>query len=91
MKVKMNSKYRLAAGVQVREEDFGLLFYQMNDPKLHFLASGKILGEDFFQGEMTLYAWMERDTGQPGMKVQTAEAIGKALKQLTRKGVIVEC
>lgn len=85
------TKYVLALGTQVREEDFGLLFYQMNGPRLHFVASGSLLREDFFRGEMTLEAWMDTLTGQPGKKAQETEAISQALKQLTRKGVIVEC
>jgi len=87
----MNKRYTLAAGTQVREEDFGLLFYQMNGPRLHFVACGSLLREAFFRGQMTLASWMDTLAGLPDQKIQEAGAISGALKQLTRKGVIVEC
>lgn len=87
----MNKRYTLAKGTQVREEDFGLMFYQMKGPMLHFVASGNFLSEEFFQGEMTLEAWMDTLTGTQENKVQKAEAVNKALEKLTHQGVIVEC
>jgi putative mycofactocin binding protein MftB len=87
----MNKRYTLAKGTQVREEDFGLLFYQKNGPRLHFVASGSLLSEDFFIGKMTLEEWMGASDGLPDNRVQAAEAVGRALEQLTHKGVIVEC
>ena len=50
----MAAKYKLAPGSQVREEDFGLLFYTQQGPGLHFVSSGDLLGEDFFLGRQTL-------------------------------------
>ncbi|MDY7036296.1 MAG: mycofactocin biosynthesis chaperone MftB, partial [Thermodesulfobacteriota bacterium] len=44
-------KYILAPGTQVREEDFGLLFYTMTGPRLYFLSSGTLLADSFFQGK----------------------------------------
>jgi len=87
----MNKRYTLAAGTQVREEDFGLLFYQMNGPKLHFVASGNLLTEGFFRGEKTLEAWIDAVEGFPEKNGPEAEAIARALKQLKLKGVIIEC
>lgn len=89
--ISMNKRYTLANGTRVREEDFGLLFYQMNGPRLHFMASGYFLKESFFQGEMTLEAWVDRLTGTQEGKNQEAGALGRALEQLKNKGVIVEC
>ena len=89
--VDMNKRYSLAKGTQVREEDFGLLFYQMNGPRLHFMASGSFLSEDFFQGEMTLKEWMGMPEKMLQNRVQEVEALGRALKRLSHKGVIVEC
>ena len=43
-------RVKLAPGSQVREEDFGLLFYTQQGPALYFVSSGDLLGEDFFQG-----------------------------------------
>jgi len=87
----MDKYYKLAAGTQVREEDFGLLFYQMNGPRLHFVASGNLLTEGFFQGKMTLEAWMDAREGLPEIKPQATKAFAEALHKLTQKGVIVEC
>ena len=87
----MHKRYKLAHGTQVREEDFGLLFYQMNGPRLHFVASGNFLDAEFFQGEVTLEDWMDSLTGIRAAKVQALEALTKALKHLTHKGVVVEC
>jgi putative mycofactocin binding protein MftB len=86
----MEKRYLLAKGTQVRKEDFGLLFYQMNGPRLHFVASGNLLGEAFFQGKITLQAWMDSLTGIQGEKGREAKALSRALKHLTDKGVIVE-
>ena len=87
----MNKRYTLASGTQVREEDFGLLFYQMDGPWLHFVASGRLLSEDFFQGKVTLGAWCDTIAGDRAKKGQAPEAIARALQQLTSKGVIIEC
>ena len=87
----MNKRYTLGAGTQVREEDFGLLFYQMNGPRLHFVACGRLLTEDFFQGTMTLETWFDTFAGDREKKRSASEAIARALKQLTLKGVIIEC
>jgi len=89
--VEMDKHYKLAAGVQVREEDFGLLFYQMKGPRLHFVASGRLLAEDFFRGEMTLAAWMGRKHGCNGDIDGKLEMVATALRQLKSKGVILEC
>ena len=87
----MKERYTLANGTQVREEDFGLLFYQMNGPRLHFVASGGLLSEDFFEGNMTLGEWMGMSDNQPKNRIQEAQTLSRALKRLTDKGVIIEC
>ena len=50
-------RYRLAPGTQVREEDFGLLFYTKKGPRLFFLKCGRLLELDFFKGEASLAQW----------------------------------
>ena len=42
-------RYKLAPGTQVREEDFGLLFYTMRGPRLFFLKCGRLLEPGFFE------------------------------------------
>ncbi|MCJ7687179.1 MAG: mycofactocin biosynthesis chaperone MftB [Desulfobacteraceae bacterium] len=90
MKPKKDLKYVLASGTQVREEDFGLLFYTMRGPRLYFLSSGQLLGSSFFQGELTLdqYGRLKGEEPPPGGRT---EGIKKVLEQLRGKGVILEC
>lgn len=83
-------KYKLAPGTQVREEDFGLLFYTMVGPRLYFLRSGSLLGSDFFCGEQTLEQWLE-DHSQVEHIDTTAQYIAKGLSGMIEKGVILEC
>jgi putative mycofactocin binding protein MftB len=83
-------KYKLAPGTQVREEDFGLLFYQMQGPRLYFLSSGKHLREDFFFGDKTLPALLHGSDASPESIKDIAAKIEKALSELAGKGVIVE-
>ncbi len=45
------SGYRLADGVQVRREKFGLLFYDYRGPRLYFVPSQDLVGDDFFNGK----------------------------------------
>ena len=89
MKPKKNPKYVLASGTQVREEDFGLLFYTMRGPRLYFLSSGQLLDGSFFQGELTFEQWVRLKDEESLPKGRT-EGIRKVLEQLTDKGVIIE-
>jgi len=90
MKPKKDLKYVLASGTQVREEDFGLLFYTMKGPRLYFLSSGSLLTRSFFEGKMSLDQWIEMDGKGPAPE-NRMEEIKKVLGQLTDKGVILEC
>lgn len=84
-----DNKYMLSTGVQVRKEDWGLLFYNMNGPLLFFLSSGDLLDCDFFNGELTLRMIEKRFNG--GCVASGAFlALKKSLERLKRKGVIVE-
>ena len=85
------SKYKLARGAQVREEDFGLLFYNMNGPRLYFLASGDLLREEFFQGHISLDAWIDKSSPPPIDITTRILSLKKSLKILADKGVIIEC
>lgn len=85
-----NSRYKLARGSQVREEDFGLLFYRMNGPRLYFISSGDFLSPDFFKGEVSLKEWLDKGSRN---NIDDAGISGliKILDQLKEKGVIIEC
>jgi len=84
----METYYKLAPGVQVREEDFGLLFYKMKGPRLFFLPSKNLLEEGFFQQKISLRNLLfQRKEHVPE---NTLEILHKALHQLIKKGVILE-
>ena len=78
MKRKKNPKYVLASGNQVREEDFGLLFYTMRGPRLYFLSSGQLLGPSFFEGKLSLERWVEMN-GKGPAPLNRMEEIRKVL------------
>lgn len=82
-------RYRLCRGTQVREEDFGLLFYTMAGPKLYFLSSGETLNPSFFDGEHTLGQWV--GAGGVCVSVKKLQSLEKRLRSLAEKGVIFEC
>ncbi|MEW6349435.1 MAG: mycofactocin biosynthesis chaperone MftB [Thermodesulfobacteriota bacterium] len=85
------SAYRLRDGVQVRQEKFGLLFYDYRGPKLHFLPSGDLIGETFFLGKQTATELAEsiraERGGSPG---STMRFVTRVLDMLRSKGLIHE-
>lgn len=91
MESMMKTRYILAPGTQVREEDFGLLFYTMAGPRLYFLSSGTLLEDRFFQGEFTLEQWTRQQADHEPVSKSRILTLKKALEQLKEKGVILEC
>lgn len=90
MNVKLETRYKLAPGSQVRKEDFGLLFYTMAGPRLYFLSCGELLGSGFFNGELTLETEMRQNTGGNSVPNTVLQNLKDSLKQLHEKGVIIE-
>lgn len=84
-------RYKLAPGAQVRKEKFGLLFYRRVGPRLYFLNCGALLGERFFSGEITLEKWMSGHGGEGTASPSQILSLAKNLKELEKKGVILEC
>ena len=84
-------RYKLAAGSQVREEDFGLLFYTMAGPRLYFMSSGDLIGGDFFEGAVTLDQHLILRFGSDSVAEARIPEIKGGLKRLMEKGVIHEC
>jgi putative mycofactocin binding protein MftB len=78
-------------GTQVREEDFGLLFYTVAGPRLYFLSSGQLLDSRFFQDNLTLNQWIEKYAGERSFSEAQILDLKKRLNQLKEKGVILEC
>jgi putative mycofactocin binding protein MftB len=86
-----NLKYRLAPGAQVREEDFGLLFYTQQGPRLYFLSCGSVLNTAFFRGRYSLDEWVAgKGAGEGGLSDSVTQ-IQSTLNQLCQKGVIIGC
>ena len=84
-------RYALSPGTQVREEDFGLLFYTMAGPRLYYLPSGNILRETFFNGKFDLSACLDIFGKTHTLSEKQILSLRQALEQLTEKGVIYEC
>jgi putative mycofactocin binding protein MftB len=82
---------KLTPGAQVREEDFGLLFYTMAGPRLYFLSSGDLIGSDFFEGVMTIEQYIMQRFSQNAVSKTRISKLKTGLTRLTEKGVIVEC
>ncbi|OGP53147.1 MAG: hypothetical protein A2Y65_06580 [Deltaproteobacteria bacterium RBG_13_52_11] len=91
MQSKPETRYKLAPGSQVREEDFGLLFYTMAGPRLYFLSCGGLLDRYFFNGEITLEKWMRHNRGRDAVSKALMLSLINSLNQLKEKGVIIEC
>ena len=91
LQLMIEVKYKLAPGAQIREEDFGLLFYNMHGPRLYFLASGDLLQEDFFQGQTSLEGWVDNNHPLSKDIAMRILSLKKSLKTLADKGVIIEC
>ncbi len=87
----VNYTYILASGTQVREEDFGLLFYSMPGPRLHFISSGNMLESRFFAGKLTIEQWLAERDPLCTFTDQQRSRLVNVLNQLRDKGVIVEC
>jgi putative mycofactocin binding protein MftB len=85
------TRYVLAEGTQVREEDFGLLFYTRSGPRLFFISSGDILDDNFFQGKATLDQWIKLRRTLLSIPDSSTAKLQGALEQLAEKGVIHEC
>jgi putative mycofactocin binding protein MftB len=84
--------YRLQSGVRVRKENFGLLFYCRDGPKLTFVYSGPWIRPEFFSGELTLREWLQRGSlkGSEGKPLGLEVKILRVLSRLVDKGLIVE-
>lgn len=86
----MAARYKLNEGTQVREEDFGLLFYTQSGPRLYFLPSGDALGCAFFESDMSLDQWVTSAPPDPASAAPMLNSLQNALNRLAEKGVIIE-
>jgi putative mycofactocin binding protein MftB len=88
--LRSNKKYRLSSGTQVRQEDFGLLFYTMRGPRLYFLPVGTFFDPSFFESDCALQQWAEQKSRKTTVSEGYLKKIEKSLGQLIDKGVILE-
>ena len=88
---KIEKRYALSSGTQVRKEDFGLLFYTMSGPRLYFLPSSDILPASYFDGKTELNSWLSNYQTSQSLSEKQIRGLAEALAQLVEKGVIHEC
>ena len=91
MDFKKETNFKLSPGTQMRQEDFGLLFYTMGGPQLYFLSSGKLLNSSFFKGNFTLNQWLQMNTELGIVPSARVLELKGTLDQLREKGVLLEC
>jgi putative mycofactocin binding protein MftB len=75
---------RLHPACRVRQEGFGLLFYDSRGPRLLFAETGRLLPTDFFATARSL------DDLPVGLSEQEQRILKKFLSQLLEKGFLRE-
>jgi putative mycofactocin binding protein MftB len=89
MGLQSHMGYKLASGVQVREETFGLLFYNYQGLRLYFVPSEDLIPDNFFNGRQSVSELVESicsHNGWPRAGVQ--DRIIQILIMLEKKGLI---
>ena len=81
--------YKLADGVQVREEKFGLLFYNYWGPRLYFVPSKDLMDVDFFNGRQSVSGLIASICARKRWaRAGVGERIMQVLAKLEDKGLI---
>ena len=87
--MKLNMTYRLSKGVQVRNEVFGLLFYDYRGPRLYFVPSEHLIADSFFDGKQSVATLLDRHgADMPERRQKIHGLLVRTLEQLERKGLI---
>jgi putative mycofactocin binding protein MftB len=88
----LSHSYRLAHSISVREEKFGLLFYNSKGPKLTFVRSGTWIHPIFFSSRLDLKNWIQSRFPALAEKerLRIEEKLLQVLSRLVEKGLIVE-
>ncbi len=85
----LDSVYRLAEGVQVRNEVFGLLFYDYRGPRLYFVPSKNLITDTFFEGRHWVADLLESLCAEmPWPRKCIQDQVGQVLEKLEGKGLI---
>lgn len=83
--------YTLAEGVQVRDEVFGLLFYDYRGPKLYFAPTRNLIGSDFFNGRNNRQQLIETLVAEHHWpRRQVEDQLDRLFRSLQQKGLIHE-
>lgn len=87
--MQSHSVYSLKEGVQVREEKFGLLFYNYAGPRLYFVPTQDLITSEFFQGNQKVKELVDHiDSTHQWPRQWIEDRIGQVLKALEQKGLI---
>jgi len=87
----IEKSYHLRDGVQVREEKFGLLFYDYRGPRLYFVPTKNLIGNDFFNGSQSVEGLIESiHTRHRQSRRASQQWVMQVLTELTQKGLIHE-
>ena len=82
--------YHLAKGVQVRKEDWGLLFYSQGENKIYFAKSGDLLqpihSDDTFKLAIN---HSEKSNSSANSAKSIEESIQKLIASLIERGIVV--
>ena len=82
---------RLADGVQLRKEKWGLLFYSQASHKLSFVRSGDWLQPEHFDGTWTFESMVDDIAGRTGLPAEIIErSMPKLAGQLTAGRMIAD-
>ncbi len=87
--VQSSMSFRPADGVQVREETFGLLFYDYRGPRLYFVPSKDLIDVGFFSGRQSVSELIASICARKECtKALVEERITQVLAKLEDKGLI---
>lgn len=75
---------RLHPACRVRQEGFGLLFYDARGPRLLFAETGRLLSPEFFE------TVRNRDELPEGLSDRQKDSLKKFVSQLLEKGFLRE-
>ncbi len=87
--MSISYRYKLAPGVRVRKEKFGLLFYSSKNSKLTLVHSGDWIEAEYFQDQQSPRICGGRSLSEEKLFV-IEERLSKLLFKLVEKGLIVE-
>ncbi len=82
--------YRLAKGVQVRKEDWGLLFYSQAESKIYFVKSGNRLHPAYSDGSFQPDSLCcDEANGTKTSSQVIGHPVQKLISHLVERGIIV--